>query len=386
MRSRNTLSHSQTLFLDRDVFEYSYVPEQLYHRDAQLKELAYLARPAIYGASAESAILRGLPGTGKTTTVRNLFAEIEGMTRKVVPVYINCEQHRTPSAVYGCIYSKLTGNIAPSTSRHLDDIIQSSINRLQERNAALLICLDDADYLHHAGRLNSLLYQLLRLYERWDVRKAGVLAVTSDLALNLRAVVDARVSSVFQPAEVFFHPYTNDEIREILSERIRQGLYPNVIAKECLDLIVSITAEKQDLRVGIKLIRSAATRAEDEGRRTVTQEDVMAASQADATPTLKTLAAGLLESERALLYLIAALSQEEDAEVTSNSVFESVQEYVPIGRTTYHSQLKRLRDTGIVSMRTRGKHRKITLLYAPEEVMAACERSDLPGQAAASPR
>jgi len=87
------------------------------------------------------------------------------------------------------------------------------------------------------------------------------------------------------------------------------------------------------------------------------------------------LASGLKESERALLFLIAVLSQEEDAEVTSGSVFESVQEYVPIGRIAYHSQLKRLRETGIVSMRERGKHRKITLQYAPEEVIAACERS-----------
>jgi len=301
MRPRDSLRYDQTLFSDRDVFEFTYVPEQLNHRDSQLKELAILARPAVYGGSAHSAILRGPPGTGKTTTVRNLFAEIGEVTQKLVPVYVNCQQHRKPSAVYGCIYAKLTGNAPPTSGRYLDDTRMSIIKHLQERDAALLVCLDDANYLHEAGVLNTLLYQLLRLYEQWDVRAAGVFTVCSDLALNIRAVVDARVLSVFQPAEVEFPPYTKEEIREILSERIKQGLYPNVISGEVLDLIVEIAVQEQDVRIGIDLIRRVVGRAEREGRRTVTRDDITAVSGSATVASTRALAAALTGHPRRVL-------------------------------------------------------------------------------------
>src|SRR5690606_32715242 len=109
---------------------------------------------------------------------------------------------------------------------------------------------------------NTILYQILRLYEKWDVRKAGVFAVTSDLARNLYAEADASVRSVFHPAEVNFPPYTRAEIREILADRVRQGLYPRVLPPPLLDRIAVIAAGEQDVRVGIDLARAAVLRAE----------------------------------------------------------------------------------------------------------------------------
>jgi len=77
-----------------------------------------------------------------------------------------------------------------------------------------------------AGTYNTLLYQILRLYEKWDVRKPGIVAVTSDLSLNLYAEADASVRSVFHPTEINFWPYTKPEIRDILGDRVRQGTLP----------------------------------------------------------------------------------------------------------------------------------------------------------------
>ncbi len=85
MRQKETLRYDQTLFRDRDVFEFTYLPDEIYHRDAQIRELALLARPAVRGGSTRSAILRGPRGTGKTTTVRRLFAEIEETTQQDRP-------------------------------------------------------------------------------------------------------------------------------------------------------------------------------------------------------------------------------------------------------------------------------------------------------------
>jgi len=41
------LRSDQTLFRDPDVFELTFVPEHLHHRDAQVKELAFLISPTL---------------------------------------------------------------------------------------------------------------------------------------------------------------------------------------------------------------------------------------------------------------------------------------------------------------------------------------------------
>ena len=382
MRQREILRYDQTLFRDREVFEFTYMPDVLHHRDAQIRELALLARPALRGGSPRSAVLRGPPGTGKTTTVRRLFAEIEETTQQIAPVYINCKQHRTPFAVFACIFEAVVGYTPPSTGKHIDEVVRLAAKRLSERDAALLVCLDDANYLHEARQFNDLLYRILRLYEGWDVRKPGVFAISSDLRLNLSTGVDERVRSVFHPTEVNFPPYAKPEILEILGDRIRQGLYPNVMPKANVTLIADLTAREQDIRIGIDLVRVAAENAENAGRRTATRKDVMDASRSIITPTLQKRAADLSEGERTLLYRIAELAQETGADMTSGAIYEATQEYIPTGETTYRTRLRRLEEAGLIdlALRTdRGRTREVLLRFAPEQVLAACGRTGKTG-------
>ena len=368
------LRSDQTLFRDPDVFELTFVPEHLHHRDAQVRELAFLLRPPLRGGSALSAVLRGPPGTGKTTTVRRIFTMIREETQQVIPAYVNCRQDHTPLAVYGSIFKQVCGYAPPPTGRHLDDVKEAIAARLQDRNAALVVCLDDADELLPAGIYNSLLYQLLRLYEKWDVRKAGVFAVTSNLGLNLGAEADPSVWSVFHPTEITFLPYSRTEIREILTDRVRQGLYPRVLPAPLIDRIAIIAAGEQDVRVGIDLVRQACHRAEKDGRRRVTHADVTAAARAVTAPVLRARTAGLSEAERALACWIAQRSR-DGADMASGVVFEAAQEYLP--KTTYHEHLNALAKAGIVDLVPRtGRGREVRLRYDAGDVAAACRSPD----------
>ena len=375
------LRSDQTLFRDPDVFEPAFVPDHLHHRDAQVQELAFLIRPALRGGSAGSAVLRGPPGTGKTTTVRRIFAAVAEETRQVIPAYINCRHDHTPLAVYRSIFEQVCGCPAPPAGRYLDEIKRGIAARLRDEKAALVVCLDDADELIAAGTYNTLLYQILRLYERWNVRKPGVFAVTSNLALNLYAEADASVRSVFHPTEVTFWPYTKTEIREILTDRVRQGLYPRVISKVLIDRIATIAASEQDIRVGIDLLRGAVQRTEEDGRRRVTPGDLAAAARAVTAPALQAKTARLSDDERVLLLRIAETSV-EGAGMAVGAVFEAAQDYPAIGRTACHEHLNALAKAGIIDLvpgTGRGRERAIRLRYDPDDVAATCTAAKKPG-------
>jgi len=371
MRHSSLLRHDQTLFRDIDVFDHTYLPEYFNHRDAQLQELAFLIHPALQGGRAINGILRGPPGTGKTTAVRRVFAELKETTRKVIPAYVNCRQSATQTAVYRSIFEEIFG-YTPSVGRHLDEIRDGIATRLRDADARLLVCFDDANYLVAAGTYNILLYQLLRLHERWDgVRDAGVFAITSDLRQNLCAEADGPVWSVFHPHEINFWPYTRAEIRAILSDRVQQGLYPGVMPAGVLDLVAKIAADAGDIRVGIDLLRAATARTETDGRRRVTQKDVQDEVSGVKSPMLATRTAALSSGERSLLYQLAERSLAGD-DMMAGAVFEEMQDYIGVRKTAYHARLRKLATIGIIDLlHTRNGH-EVFLRYPPGEIFSAC--------------
>jgi cell division control protein 6 len=376
MRYRDILNHDHTLFRDREVFEADFVPEQFGHREAQIKELAYVAAPGMEGGTPSCAILRGEPGTGKTTSVLRLFAEIEESTRRLAPVHVNCQNERTRYAVFARVLERLAGHPLPASGNPLHEVLRQIARLCQERKCALLVCLDDANYLVREHEFNAVLYTLLRLHESFGSVRTGALAVISEMGLDLRREVDARVFSVFHPAEVVFPPYTPDEMREILGQRVKQGLFPGAMDARAMDRIVAFAGAEGDVRAGIDLVRKAAEQAEREGRGQVLAKDVQIAASMVGAPVLRRKAAHLREPERTLLCALARLCAGGGAAMTSGEVFRAVREELPLSYTTFHERLKKFEKDGILALPVSpqgGRRREIAFCYDPMEVMEACE-------------
>jgi len=374
----NLSNPDHAIFRDSDVLEFTYMPEQFNYREAQLKDLAFSLSPSLHGARPINAVLRGLPGTGKTTSVKTIFAEVGETTRRIVPVYVNCHSEKTLFAILSRIHSELFGHSPPSLGNPRRDILDRIGTAIVERKVVLSVCLDDANYLLPDKVLNSVLSTLLRIYETYPGAKSGVIATVSNIDTNFYKELDPSVMSVFRPMEIIFPSYTHEEIHGILKERATRALYPGALSDQVLDNIVNRAVSCGDLRVGLDLLRRAAMLADREGLMAIDTHHVDAAFEFSKHVQLEHLTGILTSPELNLLAHIAQrMIEDPDSPLTMGMLYDSAQMQMPISYTNFHKRIRKFDEMRLINVHHRntghrGKTREITLRYDPVKVMEAC--------------
>ena len=368
---KDLLMWDETLFRDPEVFEFDYVPGQFQFRENQMRELAFQIRPGMRGGRPLNSICKGLPGTGKTTSVRKLFSEIGETTKKLVPVYVNCQIDNTKFAIFSQIYRRQTGHLPPASGTSFKQLFDAISRILVKDGIVLLVALDDANYLLYENEINKVLYTLLRAHEAYEGVRIGVIVIISDLDVDLKKAVDARVSSVFCPTEIYFPPYELAEIMEIMQARVMQGLYQGILSEAMLSLVIDQTQKSGDLRVGIDLLKRATLNAERAARRTIEREDICGAYLVSKYLHLSFTAKTLKDEEKNVLKALAKASLQEK-EMNAGEVYKTISVSVRIGYTRFYEVVKKLDALRLVNLHYRegkGRTRLISLRYEPEKVL-----------------
>src|SRR6056297_3784540 len=218
------LSWDETVFRDEHVFEIDHVPETFDHRESQLESLKYALRPAVRGSRPLNTVVRGPPGTGKTTAIQKLFGELAART-EVRTVRVNCQVDSTRYAVFSRLFEGIFEYEPPSSGISFKKLFSQITDRLVEEDEVLVVALDDVNYLFYENEASDTLYSLLRAHEAHSGAKIGVIVVSSDLGLDVIDDLDTRVQSVFRPEEVYFNKYGQAEIVDILDERVERGFH-----------------------------------------------------------------------------------------------------------------------------------------------------------------
>jgi cell division control protein 6 len=372
---KHYLTMEETLFRNRDAFEIDFVPEVFNFREAQIKDIVFAVQPGLLGNRPLNMVLRGLPGTGKTTAVRRIFAEITETTQRLIPVYVNCQAERSRYAVFAKIYGALHKHQPPGKGATIRQLINDIGKTLSEREAVLIVCFDDANYLLPGNHLNNILYILLRLYEEYPKARVGVLMPMCTMEVDLELALDAAVISVLQPDEIYFPPYREDEIREILHDRIKVGLFPGVLTDEMFTFLIDHTMRSGDMRVGLDLVRRSVMAAEREGRASVTEDDITSSFKVSRYVHMMAAINALSNDDRELLGLIAALTLEIGTINTMMVVFNYVNLSKKISISGLFEKLRKFDDMRLIEfcqMAGNGRTKGIALRYAAVKVAEAC--------------
>ena len=361
------LGWDESVFRDEHVFEIDYVPEVFQHRESQLQTLQYALRPAVRGNRPLNVMVRGPPGTGKTTAVQKLFGELGGQ-HGVRTVRVNCQVDSTRYAVFSRIFEEIFDYEPPSSGISFKKLFGQVAERIADDEEVLVVALDDVNYLFYEDEASDTLYSLLRAHETHSGAKVGVILVSSDLDLDVIENLDGRVQSVFRPEEAYFPSYDRGEVTDILRDRVEVGFREGAVPTTVLDRVAELTGEAGDLRVGIDLLRRAGLHAESRASTTVELEDVDAVSEEAKNIHLSRSLRALSDTERALVETVADCDGEQ-----AGDVYDAFNDRTDLGYTRYTEIVNKLDKLGLIDaeyeqLDGRGRSRTLRLTHDPEAV------------------
>ncbi|KAA0150953.1 hypothetical protein FNF29_04843 [Cafeteria roenbergensis] len=199
--------------------ELSSVPDRLPCREAERASVrAFLEGGVRAGTAKSSLYLSGMPGTGKTATVREVLAGLRASAAagELAPfdeVWVNALALSHPHQLYSTVWRALTTrNAAPARAAQL---LEARFSAPSAGRRAVVLVVDELDCL--VTRKQTVLYNLLDWPSRRHARLVVVgIANTMDLPERMLPRVHSRLGL----ARVVFQPYTRDQIRDIVCDRL----------------------------------------------------------------------------------------------------------------------------------------------------------------------
>ena len=273
--------HGPRIFKNRDALESSYIPNELPHRDTQIKNIAEMTACALLGDAPPSFLCYGMTGTGKTATIRYVSQKLAHQNSKIKPwwIYINCNIISTPYRILAHIYNTISrSEKIPPTGLPKDIIFKKLLGLLDSRvrNSICFLVLDEIDILVNKKGGNEILYDLTRLNENLDYCKTSIIGVSNKL--KFRENLDPRIISSLGEEHVVFPSYDASELRDILIERAKIAFQEGVLKEEVIPLCAALAAKEHgDARKALQLLRKAGELAEREQNKIVTAKHVQKA-------------------------------------------------------------------------------------------------------------
>jgi len=254
---------------NHDVLKLDYIPDKILYRDSQTEKIALVLSPLLNQIKPSNLFIYGKTGTGKTMVTKYVINVLENKIKsnKIVIDYINC---RTSGTIYR-VLSEIANSLqvkVPFTGISVSEAQKRIFENLKEREIKLLLVLDEIDFLVNnplkkdAG--NDLLYELTR-YGSYNNSNSFISIIGISNDIKFKDYLESRVYSSLHDEEVFFPPYTVDELRDILKERAKSAFFDNTISDDVINLIAAHSGgEHGDARRAVDLLRVAAELAERE--------------------------------------------------------------------------------------------------------------------------
>ena len=307
-----------------------YIPDELLFRDAELQVLADATKPLARGLSPTNLFVHGPSGCGKTASVKYILRQLSEYSSAVLPVYVNCWENSTQSAVYNRIVEEMRLQLQ-RRGLGTDEVFSRILQYIRNYRKPVLIVLDDMDGLQS----EELLYVLSRANDKGVM--FGIAGIANDRMLLAR--LDARIRSSFRFSELEFRQYSDEQLVRILRVRAEHALSGGSFDERLL-LKIARSAEDGSARTALELLWKAAKHADKSGRAKIMlqdAEDVLSSGHSFKLPELK-----LCSEEMLILDLL------KGGDMESSALYERFVKHTPKTKRQIRNYLELMEKKGLI--------------------------------------
>lgn len=319
------------MITDARVFREDHVPQELEHRDQELNELERALEPATEGHPAQTVLLFGPSGAGKTCLAKYMLSELQQEVYEVNSHYIDCWMNYTRFRV---LYEVLKG-IGQTMDIHRRSTPKDELlSRIQEYDGPpYIVIIDEADRLEDF----DVLYDL---YNTQNITPILIANREQDLFSQFDQRLDSRYRSA---RRIRLEKYPLDELVAILRGRARWGLREDSVNREQLVDIADAVAG--DARRGIHSLRISAEISQRRGYDRITEEVVEEAVPEAKSEVRQTDLDKLNHHQKVLHQIIV-----DEGEISPNELYSIYEDSVndPKSNRQVRNYLKKMRHYNLV--------------------------------------
>ena len=249
---------------DARVLRAGFVPREVEHRAAEVSHLSSVLEPITHGEPADTAIVTGPSGAGKTCISKFVTERLREEVLDIETTYVNCWRNYTRFRTLYQILDDLgqTIDIHRQSTPH-DELV----DRLQQYDGPrTVIILDEVDQLEDPGIL----------YDLHSLEQFALICIANKEEELFSRVDDRLVSRLRSSEHVRMDKYHDEQLYDILSARAKWGLDEDVITDAQLYQIADAAAG--DARLAIGILRTAASTADRDDFECITDEMLLGAA------------------------------------------------------------------------------------------------------------
>jgi orc1/cdc6 family replication initiation protein len=272
---------------DARVLRAGFVSREVEHRDAEVNHLSSVLEPITNGEPADTAIVTGPSGAGKTCIAKFVTERLREEVLDVSATYVNCWRNYTRFRALYRILDDLgaTIDIHRQSTPH-DELI----DRLQQHDGArTVVILDEVDQLEDTGVI----------YNLHSLPGFAVVCIANEEEQLFSRLDDRLVSRLRSSEHVRMDRYHDEQLYDILAARTKWGLEPDVVTDDQLYRIADAAAG--DARLAIRILRTAASKADRENHDRIT-DDILLDAAEDARAQIKQKSLDSLTPHQQVVY------------------------------------------------------------------------------------
>ncbi|MUV85297.1 AAA family ATPase [Natronomonas sp. CBA1123] len=330
---------------DARVLRAGFVPREIEHRDAEVNHLSSVLEPITNGDPADTAVVTGPSGTGKTCISKFVTERLREEVLDVEATYVNCWRNYTR---FRALY-QILDDIGATIDIHRQSTPHDElIDRLQQHDGPrTVVILDEADQLEDPSVI----------YDLHSLPQFAIICIANKEEELFSRVDDRLVSRLRSSEHVRMDKYHDEQLYDIVSARAKWGLEKDVVDDDQLYRIADAAAG--DARLAIGILRTAANKADRENRGRIT-DDILLDAAEDARAQIRQKSLDSLTPHQRTVYDIVR----DRGPLSPSEIHDRYSEEVDDPRTkrTVRSYLSKMAQYNLLEAKGTSRDREYSLV------------------------